>query len=268
MGYCVIERGANDSLRFVVQGVFPTREAARDALSAALADGSVSLSGDVRVADLDAAAPVLVVHLAASEIEGVEQLLAVPDIGQPEEPLAAPEIDQPEEPSAAPETEPAAEPLVAEAESPAYVEFDVADAPPTVEYVAAESVVTAPVSAGWDSAALDIQEAPQASLADALRRATLSLEEEGIVAPASIESAVAGAVADIEWPDVTADPLAPAAGWAEAGAVAPHHDIDFAVSGDLQLESYTCDDCVYSNTCPKVGKTAPAECGAFQWRSE
>lgn len=312
MGYCVIERGTDDSLRFVVQGVFPTREAARDALGAALADGSVSLAGDVCVADLDAATPVLVVLLAAPEIE------------QPIEPLTTPEVEPAIERLTTPEGEPAIEPLVTEAESPVYMELDVAEAPsavepPAVEYVAPEPVVlepipAAPVSAGWDSAALDIQEAPGASLADALRRATVSLEEEGIVAPASIESAAAGAVADIEWPEVTADPLgafssmgaleepaveaapiiknapaegedaylprpvilgdypdappAPGAGWVEAGAAARGNDIDFAVSGDLQLESYTCDDCVYSNTCPKVGKTAPAECGAFQWRSE
>jgi hypothetical protein len=37
---------------------------------------------------------------------------------------------------------------------------------------------------------------------------------------------------------------------------------------DLDLGTYTCDDCVYSNTCPKVGQATPADCGSFQWRSE
>lgn len=38
-------------------------------------------------------------------------------------------------------------------------------------------------------------------------------------------------------------------------------------AGDLTLEQYTCADCVYSNTCPKVNQTTPAECGAFQWKA-
>jgi hypothetical protein len=36
---------------------------------------------------------------------------------------------------------------------------------------------------------------------------------------------------------------------------------------DLDLSRYTCDDCVYVNTCPKVGESLPAQCGSFQWRS-
>ncbi|MHB8707132.1 MAG: hypothetical protein ACYC77_11565 [Coriobacteriia bacterium] len=38
-------------------------------------------------------------------------------------------------------------------------------------------------------------------------------------------------------------------------------------SGELELDSYSCDDCVYSNTCPKVGESAPDECGSFQWKA-
>ncbi|MBN2839336.1 MAG: hypothetical protein JXP37_00050 [Coriobacteriia bacterium] len=41
----------------------------------------------------------------------------------------------------------------------------------------------------------------------------------------------------------------------------------YEAAGDLDLEAYTCDDCVYSNTCPKVGQSTPAECGSFQWKS-
>ncbi|PKQ23698.1 MAG: hypothetical protein CVT65_06815 [Actinobacteria bacterium HGW-Actinobacteria-5] len=41
----------------------------------------------------------------------------------------------------------------------------------------------------------------------------------------------------------------------------------YAPAGDLSLEAYTCADCIYSNTCPKVNETAPAECGAFQWKA-
>jgi hypothetical protein len=40
----------------------------------------------------------------------------------------------------------------------------------------------------------------------------------------------------------------------------------YETAGDLDLEQYTCSDCIYANTCPKVDQTTPAECGAFQWR--
>ena len=45
-------------------------------------------------------------------------------------------------------------------------------------------------------------------------------------------------------------------------------DGGYAPAGDLDLGEYTCQDCVYSNTCPKVGQVTPAECGSFQWKSE
>jgi hypothetical protein len=41
----------------------------------------------------------------------------------------------------------------------------------------------------------------------------------------------------------------------------------YEVSGELVLERYTCDECVYANTCPKVGESAPAQCGSFQWKA-
>jgi hypothetical protein len=37
--------------------------------------------------------------------------------------------------------------------------------------------------------------------------------------------------------------------------------------GELELGEYSCDDCVYANTCPKAGTSNPAECGSFQWKS-
>lgn len=37
--------------------------------------------------------------------------------------------------------------------------------------------------------------------------------------------------------------------------------------GEVSLDEYTCDDCVYANTCPKAGASSPAECGSFQWKA-
>ena len=42
----------------------------------------------------------------------------------------------------------------------------------------------------------------------------------------------------------------------------------YTPAGDLDLDGYTCDDCVYVNTCPKVGQSTPKECGSFQWKSD
>lgn len=47
----------------------------------------------------------------------------------------------------------------------------------------------------------------------------------------------------------------------------PATEIGYEPTGDLDLGAYTCNDCVYSNTCPKVGEVTPADCGTFQWRS-
>ena len=42
---------------------------------------------------------------------------------------------------------------------------------------------------------------------------------------------------------------------------------EYEAGSDLDLSAYTCSDCVYMNTCPKVGELTPQECGSFQWRS-
>lgn len=35
----------------------------------------------------------------------------------------------------------------------------------------------------------------------------------------------------------------------------------------VDMNAYTCDDCVYTGTCPKAGQERPASCGSFQWKS-
>ncbi|PKQ38632.1 MAG: hypothetical protein CVT59_00620 [Actinobacteria bacterium HGW-Actinobacteria-1] len=71
-------------------------------------------------------------------------------------------------------------------------------------------------------------------------------------------------------PEVDGDPDADAAGALADVASLPEVAEPAAVyepAGDLTLDEYTCADCVYSNTCPKVNQTTPAECGAFQWKA-
>ncbi len=37
--------------------------------------------------------------------------------------------------------------------------------------------------------------------------------------------------------------------------------------GGLDMNAYTCEDCVYVGTCPKANEDSPATCGSFQWKS-
>ena len=32
------------------------------------------------------------------------------------------------------------------------------------------------------------------------------------------------------------------------------------------LSTYTCDDCVYVDTCPNKDERRPEDCGSFQWK--
>lgn len=65
-------------------------------------------------------------------------------------------------------------------------------------------------------------------------------------------------------PELIAEPIAEPEPEPEPVPVA---GMAYEPTGALDLEAYTCSDCVYSNTCPKVGTITPAECGTFQWRS-
>jgi len=81
--------------------------------------------------------------------------------------------------------------------------------------------------------------------------------------PVEIDAAGDAGLAEKE-PDVRADADTEAAADASSAPLVS----GYAPTGDLDLGEYTCQDCVYSNTCPKVGQVAPAECGSFQWKSE
>jgi hypothetical protein len=36
---------------------------------------------------------------------------------------------------------------------------------------------------------------------------------------------------------------------------------------EIDIEAWTCEDCIYVLTCDKSGTVRPAECGSFQWRA-
>lgn len=37
--------------------------------------------------------------------------------------------------------------------------------------------------------------------------------------------------------------------------------------GEIDIESWTCEDCIYIVTCEKSGTLRPVECASFQWRA-
>ncbi|GAB4274525.1 MAG: hypothetical protein Kow0056_02960 [Coriobacteriia bacterium] len=47
----------------------------------------------------------------------------------------------------------------------------------------------------------------------------------------------------------------------------PHEPPPAYAPGEIDIDSYTCDDCVYEATCPQKGDKAPATCGSFQWKA-
>ncbi len=55
--------------------------------------------------------------------------------------------------------------------------------------------------------------------------------------------------------------------YADVPAVPEPPTTAYEPSGELSLADYTCTDCIYSNTCPKVNDSTPEECGSFQWKA-
>lgn len=383
MSYFVVERnGDGGGLRIPLPTAFETREAAIAALSAATGSGEVILTGEVFIADLGSAVPVLVMAAAPPVASAPEpEVEAEPEV-EPEgeaEPEVEPEVEA--------EPEPEVEVEVFESTSGDFIIEDALPEPAELDEASAEAAYTT-----WEPLA---DEAPEAStLADALKRAAISLEDEGVVAPDSVISEMTAhetpledadeaetmlaepPLADAaepettsEWPwanieayEVSADAAesdeeslepeadivvevaepasvsAPEIGIAElveslggdapiitsappegeeayvprpvilgdyadsaepgaetedpfavvevpevaavevpevAESLEPAADASqvsldggYAPAGVLDLGEYTCQDCVYSNTCPKVGQVTPAECGSFQWKSE
>jgi hypothetical protein len=94
---------------------------------------------------------------------------------------------------------------------------------------------------------------------------------ESATAPIAVESEAAGATDETagaeETPFVVEEIEEAISPQVETGV--PAVDVlGFEATGELDLGSYTCDDCIYVNTCPKVGQSTPLECGSFQWRAQ
>lgn len=36
---------------------------------------------------------------------------------------------------------------------------------------------------------------------------------------------------------------------------------------EIDIDAWSCEDCIYISTCAKSGELRPADCGSFQWRA-
>lgn len=372
MAYFVVQRNADSMLSVPLPELFPTREAAIAALSSAAGSGAIALDSELFIADLGAAAPVLMVQVqppgelgtldeqAADEVYAPSPLSAFSDeaslaaalkraassledegIVAPasveSEPVEAEDVESADEtdvelPAAEPVEEPegtegrtwpwanvdAYEPVVAPAaevvaeeplaeDEPALTERAENDSrvdepvdPAPVEelsYVVAETVAE-PLGVPAETTSLDAQlyeitgvmaepiaddqtlitSAPSAGEDAYLPRPVIlgDYSEAEIESPAEPGAApedpalsnVSTFVADAPEPapedEDTGFDLSAALG----GLISAPAEVGFEATGELDLAEYTCQDCIYSNTCPKVGQAAPSDCGSFQWRSE
>jgi len=353
MSYFVVERNSNDAtLRIPVPEAFDTREAAIAALSAATASGEVTLGGDVYIADLGAATPVLVMQPVApvpvaqptdveTEVEAPAPLLesaeepglldeASADVAytswEPvaeasddgsaladalkraassleDEGIVAPasiaadddlaDVDAPvtavAEPAGISDTEPVdrgewpwanvdayvvAEETSLEEET-LEVEPVISDDVPLAVSTEAETPTIAEMVGEFDldvEAALADLEEPSAEAGTIITSAPPEGEDAYLPHPVILgdygDSPEAAEVGELETPALEVPVLTEDPAPVEAPVASPFAEVGYEPTGELDLDEYTCQDCVYSNTCPKVGQTAPADCGSFQWRSE
>lgn len=387
MAFFVVLRRADAALSIPLPEAFPTREAAISALSAASSSGSIVLDGEVFIADLGTAVPVLIMQPAAAASAPAE--VEAPEIAEPpaEEPGILDEVEAeaayaeysplegltdestlaaalkraatsledegivapdsiesaPEEAaaeaaeSAAPESESAEQPEPAAEQSwpwanvEAYTgpEGDAADddqvseesseadeplaeaTPPAEDGAIAEAVAeplgvaedVEPQIAGDLYELADTSAAPIADDAPIITSAPLAGEEAYVPRPVILGDYADAPATVIEEPEPSPEleepeEPAPASELVHASgqdleveeALEPEEptlgepsddagdDLSalvaeatamggYEAAGELNLAEYTCQDCVYANTCPKVGEASPADCGSFQWRS-
>jgi hypothetical protein len=382
MSFFVVERDPTDgTLRMLLADAFPDRSAALAALTESVADGTAVIAGEVFVADLALAAPVLVmpapsapkpasgsweapvpesVSVEPDDVEETlyttltdDELLAaaltdtgedLPAIADAEEVVeawnaemtpATPAAEQEAAPGIFDDLESALRRATASLESEGVVAPDAIDDVEPDEPTVLETPAEAPgedaeESWPWSSAASvdsaevpvdepeqepapveDVDHGPVTGIAEPLgvtaepapaapepSDAPADDDEDALFASLGdasdehssliVTTAVEGEDAFLPKPVILGDyddtPEAPAIAPAitedapmkdpafeepAAGPIAsPEEVIAYVPAGDLDLGEYTCDDCVYVNTCPKVGESSPKECGSFQWKSD
>jgi hypothetical protein len=186
-------------------------------------------------------------------------------------------------------------------ETPVAKEYREDAAAPVAEETASEKAAPVPMVVEHHAELLAVAEseaasvtAPEAPLAESEAPAATTVEE-----PVAEDAAAVVPVAPLQWPWETGEEAvgeaaaaqdagepavadAVPAGAAPLGVVDPQ-GVTAAVAagarpqepaddrsyepGALNMNEYTCADCVYVNTCPNQHQKAPAACGSFQWKS-
>ncbi|MDO9557039.1 MAG: hypothetical protein Q7J82_05600 [Coriobacteriia bacterium] len=271
MAFFLIDRDrTDDSLRLLSAESFSTREAALQALPG-LMSADEGYMRDVFVCDLNAATPVLFVQQPAQSAAGI---VSASEVGE-EEPVA--EIMEPESivseeiieipaDGLADALRRAATSLEAEGIVTPESIVSVADTEDLVEEEASTetSDVTDELAQAIASLGVEIPEEPVAGEPEAsdttstdwpwanVDKVELETQEPEFVPRPVImgdynDEVVVPAAVELD-----------EAGLSTASTYEP---------GEIELGDYSCDDCVYANTCPKAGTSNPSECGSFQWKS-
>lgn len=353
MPFFVVQRNADAGLSIPLPESYPTREAAIAALSSAAADGSVVLTGEVFIADLDAAVPVLVMQPAIAPAAAAESSTEA-ELAEEEAPLldeavaesayaewtplsgltddaslaaalkrAASSLEEegivapasiesgPEEDDEAAAVSDEVQPTEEssswpwanvdayggegeEPEAPAEVTEDNAEASPGAEpveelveesaAVVAEAVVPDTIAEPLGVSAelredestaeevVPLVDVPVGEDLPIITSAPVEGEEAYLPRPVILgDYADSSATSLVDEPEEPEEPAAAFGGLIAEPIESPTNeaaDIGYEAGGDLDLAGYTCQDCVYANTCPKVGQASPANCGSFQWRAE
>ncbi len=302
MRLVVIASDSSGSISLASERVFADAAEATRELARLLSDGAADGSASFYTVDIDTAVPVIILQQPAPPQAATGQ----ESIGEPlaEEPSApspdAQEVRTVPVVAAEPDTEPA------EAREPRPGAEDGAAAQwpwdlPVIPDEGAIDEVPEESSAGEaqggpaseDDAALDSPaaepaepEEPAAAEFGAVSGYEQDAQPQDLVdepvadEPAPPRSDQPDAPAALP-PETQADAAAPDAGVIVPVVVEPQSVLDAGAApssgeenssrvyepGALNMNEYTCDDCVYANTCPNHGQKRPAECGSFQWKS-
>jgi hypothetical protein len=228
------------------------RDAMKEAISAALADQDVPQPAEEPTPGIDASwsGP----NGSEPQEDGAEAE-AVPDAS----PVILADIDEAREADDTDESRPPADVI------PLITAVDLGDEPsddlPAEDALAgSEDADAASGQWPWDVPESALDEAELDDLADEAQAQSDPEADIGAVASVPSPPPLGAAVASV------VEPL----GIQEAavsGSVAVAAVAEDVADPALDLHEYTCDDCVYVNTCPNQHQKAPTECGSFQWKS-
>ncbi len=303
MSFLLLGRDAEDRVYLVSDRAFTSRSDALHELERITgSDGFAGWDHEIMLVDDATAAPVLLVRPAAAaeapEPGTTESAAAEPEAAEQnagEDAAAEPDAEEGAEPASHVETEDASDLKAALVRTTQRLEAEGISAPESVgmpeeisEPVESEpppaQADEAPATWPWDSLASDSEDGlsvldePGDDEGSLVRAAgddeTMAIArpvimgaygetpqeliealatDEGVDAPRTIVEPVG-----VESPAVPA--IDPASDYVDLSA------IESVRTEPSPIDSMTCDDCVYVETCPNKGQSAPESCGSFQWK--